>query len=97
MKNWKIIQESIASNFKMKKVKSRFNQIFHEYDIASNKATDYFIRYLEARKAGNKRLAIYIEGKILPILRKKSYQLALLLNEEALKNEHEEQGYGQTN
>jgi sensor domain CHASE-containing protein len=78
-------------------IKNRFSVIFKEYDSASNKATDYFIRYLEARRVGNKRLAIYIDSKILPILRKKSYQLALLLNEEALKNGHEEQGSGQTN
>lgn len=79
------------------KVSNSFKQIFQEYDKTSNKETDYFVRSLDARRFGNRRLALYIENKIIPSLRKKSYQLALLLNEEVQKNDYEKHGSGQTN
>lgn len=61
------------------KTKSNFKELFYEYDQVSNRETDYFLRYLEARRTGKKRLANYIELKILPTLRKKCYHLAISL------------------
>lgn len=60
----------------------KIKQLWNKYDEISNKETDYYIRYLEALRNGNKGLAEYIDKKILPKLRKKSYQLFL-----AYKNE----------
>lgn len=61
------------------KTKSNFKELFNEYDKVSNRETDFYLRYLEACRAGNKRLANYIEIKILPTLRKKCYHLAMCL------------------
>ena len=49
---------------------------FQEYDEASNKASDYLWKAIEAKQQGNLPLARYIETKVLPKLNKKSYQLA---------------------
>jgi len=55
----------------------KIRKLWDLYDQASSKETEYFIKYLEALRQGNKALAEYIDKKILPKLRKKSYQLFL--------------------
>jgi hypothetical protein len=55
----------------------KIRKIWDLYDQASNEESEYLIKYFEALRQGNKALAEYIDKKILPKLRKKSYQLFL--------------------
>ena len=60
----------------------KIRKLWELYDEASNKETDFFIKYLDALNKGNKPLAEYIDKKILPKLRKKAYQLFLACERE---------------
>jgi len=63
----------------------KIRQLWKQYDEASNKASDWFVKSLEARRQENKGLANYIETKILPKVQKESYKSFLLYSQEVEK------------
>lgn len=60
--------------------------IWNKYDEASNKVSDYVIKSIEAKNSGNIHLATYIDSKVLPTLRKRSYELFCAYENEVQKS-----------